>query len=240
MVSKTRRKRKLGTGKRRKRMVRKRVILPIHYGGALTDYLPSLSTVASYVPGYSTAKNYYDTANKTYQTGKDLYNTYNTKIKPAVDLYNQFYNTSDPKLSTNNPPPLPAGGPPPLSRADQLHNKRLRDIKERGARNAEANRKIMEQFNKSRGQPANGPDLPGFIQKARAIRPISFIDNALKVTGQRDRVRNFLNSKGLSGLVTGADLAIQSGFGKRRKRRVRKSYGGSKTKRRIRKRGRVI
>jgi hypothetical protein len=90
MASKTRRKQKSGMGKRQKRIVRKRVILPIHYGRALTDYFPSLSTVAPYVPGYSTAKSYYDTANKTYQTEKDLYNTYNTKIKPAVDLYNNF------------------------------------------------------------------------------------------------------------------------------------------------------
>jgi hypothetical protein len=113
---------------------------------------------------------------------------------------------------------LLVGGPPPLSRSDQLYNKRLRDIQEREARNAEANRKIMEQFNKSRDQPANGPDLSEFIQKARAICPISFIDNALRVTDQRDRVRNFLNSKELSELVTRADLAIQSGFGRKRKK----------------------
>jgi hypothetical protein len=89
----------------------------------------------------------------------------------------------------------------------------------------------MEQYNLSRGQPATGPSLPEFIQKVRAICPISFIDNALKVTHQKDRIWNFLNSKELSRLVTKANLAIQSGFGKRRKRQVQKLYGGSKTKR---------
>jgi hypothetical protein len=37
------------------------------------------------------------------------------------------------------------------------------------------------------------------------------------VTDQRNRVWNFLNSKELSKLVIGADLTIQSEFGKRRK-----------------------
>jgi hypothetical protein len=105
--------------KRRKRIIRKRIILPLHYRGALTDYLPSTSTVASYIPSYSTGKSYYNSAVKIYQTGKDLYNTYNTKIKPAVDFYNQFYNTSDPKLFNNNPLALPADGSPQLSRANQ-------------------------------------------------------------------------------------------------------------------------
>jgi hypothetical protein len=86
--------------------------MPLYYGRTLTDYLPSLSIVASYVLSYSIAKSYYDIANKIYQTKKDLYNTYNTKIKPAIDFYNQFYNIFDPKLSINNLLPLLAGGPP--------------------------------------------------------------------------------------------------------------------------------
>jgi hypothetical protein len=72
--------------------------------------------------------------------------------------------------------------------------------------------------------------LSDFIQNARAICLINFIDNIFKVIDQQNRVRNFLNSKELSSLVTEANLAIQFGFGKKRKRRVRKSYGGSKTR----------
>jgi hypothetical protein len=186
-------------------------------GGALSDYIPSANTIASYIPGGQTALGYYNSipsyqdAKNAYGQAKDLYNTYNTTVKPAIDLYNQF--------SKPGPPPLPSGGPPSLSRADQLHNKRLRDIQDRGARNTEYNRKVMENFYK--GQQ---PQLPGFVQKARSIRPISFIDNALRVTGQRDRVRNYLQNKGLGSLVSGADLAIQAGFGRRNRgglRRVR-------------------
>jgi hypothetical protein len=64
-------KRKVYGGKRRIHRRRRR-------GGAFSDYLPkslsqyipSASKVLSYVPGYSTAKGYYDTAVGAYNTGK--------------------------------------------------------------------------------------------------------------------------------------------------------------------------
>jgi hypothetical protein len=188
--------------------------MPLYYGKTLTDYFSSLNTVASYVPNYS--------------TGKIIMILW---LKPTVDCYNQFYNISDSKLSTNNSFTLLANNFPPLSRANQLYNRNIRNIREREARNGEANRKIMEQYNLSKGQLATGPLLSEFIQKVRAIYPINFINNIFKVIDQRNRIWNFLNSKELSRLVTGANLAIPSKFGKKRKRRVQKSYDRSKIKR---------
>lgn len=173
--------RKKGIGKRKVNIRRRR-------GGALSDYLPSVDTVASYIP-------YGKSALETYRTGKEAYHT----VKKVHGIYKDIVG---PTTSTPaKPPPLPKGGPPPLSKRDLEHNRRLRE-----------------------GPGADiSTDPTSYIQTLRKIAPISFIDKTLSALGQRERVRGYLSKSPLGrALVTGADLAIKSGFGYRRLMRRKK------------------
>ena len=82
-------------------------------GGAISDYIPSTDTVASYIP-------YGTTALKNYRNARNLYNT----GKKAFELYQGVINP-------RQPPPLPPGGPPTdrkslaQSRRDVAHNRRV-------------------------------------------------------------------------------------------------------------------
>ena len=90
-------------------------------------------------------------------------------------------------------------------------------------------KRMLEMLNTDRieyppGRLENKSDL---ITKLREIRPISFIDNTLNSLGQRDHVQNYLSQSEIGKhLVTGADLAIQHGFGA-------KSGSGKKRKLRV-------
>lgn len=247
-------KRRMGGGKRKcvgggKRKYHK------HQGGALSDYIPLLSTLtnatgtaASYVPGYSTAKGYYDSAVGTYNTGKNLYNTYNITVKPAFDLYNSLNGGDEVPLVNKKmlPPPLPLDGPPTdhnslqQSERNIFHNKQLARQREIDAEIA-ANTKRAETM--LRGEIPTSKEtaankfgfLKSTIDLGCKIKPISFIDNALRATNTHNRVRSFLIDKGLGSLVNGADLAIQAGFGRYRGLRHRTEKVGSmrRAKRRV-------
>ena len=170
-------------------------------GGAISDYIPSTDTVASYIP-------YGTTALKNYRDARNLYNT----GKKAFELYQGVINP-------RQPPPLPPGGPPTdrkslaQSRRDVAHNRR---VDENLPDPMYDSKRMLEILNADRvkyppGRLENKSDL---ITKLREIRPISFIDNTLNSLGQKDRVQNYLSQSEIGKhLVTGADLAIQHGFG---------------------------
>ena len=99
------------------------------------------------------------------------------------------------------------------SRRDAAHNRR---VDENLPDPMYDSKRMLEMLNADRvkyppGRLENKSDL---ITKLREIRPISFIDNTLNSLGQRDRVWNYLSQSEIGKhLVTGADLAIQHGFG---------------------------
>ena len=171
-------------------------------GGAITDYIPSTDTVASYIPyGRAALKNY-----------RDVRNLYN-KGKKAFEIYQGVINP-------RQPPPLPPGGPPTdrrslaQSRRDIAFN---RMVDESMPDPMHDSKRMLEMMNAQRvkypGRLENKSDL---ITKLREIKPISFIDNTLNSLGQRDCVQNYLSQSEIGKhLVTGADLAIQHGFGAR-------------------------
>jgi hypothetical protein len=204
--------------KRVHRSGRKRIHRRHYRGGALTDYIPSLSTVASYVPYGNTVKGYYDQAVGAYNTAKDIHNT----VKPALELYNSL----KPKV----PPPLPSHGPPPLSRADREHNKRLRD-QEKHMDPFMNSKATLDEMNRANRGTHHSPD--NWLDKIRRIKPISFIDNTLAATGHRDRVRNWFNNKGLGFVNSGADSLIQAGFGKPIQGRRRGNHRAGKKRKRV-------
>ena len=186
-------------------------------GGAISDYIPSTDTVASYIP-------YGTTALKNYRDARNLYNT----GKKAFELYQGVINP-------RQPPPLPPGGPPTdrkslaQSRRDAAHNRR---VDENLPDPMYDSKRMLEMLNADRvkyppGRLENKSDL---ITKLREIRPISFIDNTLNSLGQRDRVRNYLSQSEIGKhLVTGADLAIQHGFGAQNHLARSKRGSGRKT-----------
>lgn len=171
----------------RRRVYRRRM-----YGGALTDYIPSLSTVASYIPGAETAASYLPSYSSipsipslsdisgAYGQAKSGYET----AKQAHQIYKEFL------APIPEPPPRPPVYTSPLA----VFGKKSAPV--------------------VHSMPTQNTS---FFQKLKKIRPISFVDNALSAIGQRDRVRKYLEDRGHGYLNRGADLAIQAGFGRVRR-----------------------
>ena len=170
-------------------------------GGAISDYIPSADTVASYIPyGTNALRNYRDAKN-LYTTGKKAFEIYQEVIHPKPL------------------PPLPPGGLPTdrkslaQSRRDAAFNRRMDENLPNPMYDS---KRMLEMLNADRIKypPGRLETKSDLITKLREIKPISFIDNTLNSLGQRDRVRNYLSQSELGkNLVTGTDLAIQHGFG---------------------------
>jgi len=199
--------RKTGGSKVRRRKVVRRKFS--HYGGALSDYLPSYETVASYVPSASSIPgySYLPAASSipgysTYQGAKKAYNI----AKEVSSVFDDKPEEKEPIIETVNPPDA------------FLESK-----------------KMLEQMNAIRAtQPKPAPrSKNNIVTTLRKYKPIGTIDKILGEIGVRDSIRNRLGqSKFGRFLIRGADTAIRHGFGHKRRIR-RKARGGSK--RRVRK-----
>ena len=139
-------------------------------GGAITDYIPSTDTVASYIPYGTTALKNYRDAN-LYNTGKKAFELYQEVIHPR------------------QPPPLPPNGPPTdrkslaQSRIDVAYNRR---VDENLPDPMYDSKRMLEMLNADRRTGQRLESKSDLITKLREIKPISFIDNTLNTLGQRD------------------------------------------------------
>ena len=144
-------------------------------GGAISDYIPSTDTVASYIPyGRAALKNYRDARN-LYNTGKKAFEIYQGVINPR------------------HLPPLSPGGPPTdcrslaQSRRDIAFN---RMVDESMPDPMHDSKRMLEMMNAQRikyppGRLENKSDL---ITKLKEIKPVLFIDNTLNSLGQQAKV----------------------------------------------------
>lgn len=233
------RKKKVGVKRIRVRP-RARSIRRVVYGGALSDYIPSVETAASYVPGGTTALDYYNKGKKIYDTGKKLYNVYE-QYSPVIDAVAGLASPGVPQPMPPPLPPVPKGGLPELTPAEKKYNAMLREKNKMreamskddfdiGMRSSKKNPFLIPpppgavtqaQMDKMKETFAPSPFLKGtvlqdVINLGRKYKPVSFIDNTLNRFGVRDKVRGFLESKNLGALNRFADAAIQSGLGRRR------------------------
>jgi hypothetical protein len=225
MGSKTRKKvhRKKRVGGSKRRTTRRTVRRKVHYGGALTDYLPA----AENIPGYSYLPN------KESLPGYNFYKG----VKAGYDLIasvGNVYDNKEPNISTAPPlPPLPKGGHPLIKR-DIAHNRKIQSKLPDPTYDSKA---MLDQINAARKNmpQSRAEENKGILQTIRKYKPIGTIDNVLKDLGLRDKVRKKLSQHKLGRfLVHGADTAIKFGFG-------RKRCGGSKIrKRRVHRRGKGL
>lgn len=145
-----------------------------HYrGGALSDYIPQV-------------------VKDTYNDTKAVYGT----VKGAVDLYN------DVRRPLPEGPPIPP--PPPgglkLSKADRLHNQKLK--------------KQYEEFPSIAPSPYGNLQDSDAIKALKTIRPLNFIDSSLKQLGYRDKVRDYIGKSKLGkSIINLVDRGIHYGFG---------------------------
>jgi hypothetical protein len=226
MGSKTRKKvhRRKRAGGSKRRPMKRIVKIKVHYGGALTDYLPA----AENIPGYS------------YLPKKESIPGYNfyKGVKAGYDLISSVgnvYDNNEPNISTAPPlPPLPKGGHP-VRKEDIYHNKKIQDSISDPYLNSKG---MLEQLNSAKSKNTNintdnvsASKIWGTLRK---YKPVTSIDKFLHEVGLRNKVREKLNKSTIGKLlVHGADTAKKFGFGK--------NYGGSKSrKRRVHRRGREL
>lgn len=191
-------------------------------GGALSDYIPSVSsigsalgTAASYIPGASTVSSYYNAipsvqdVRNAYNAGKDLYNTYNTHVKPALDVYKEL----------SSPVPMTMSAPPPV--IEPLRAAPMKAMEEDLFDPMMDSRAMLESINK-KYKPAPPPELPPsinpFVNGVRHLKKKQYLrkfDKLLADTGLREPIREYLNKHDIGKhLVSGADQLISAGFGK--------------------------
>lgn len=184
-------------------MVRKhqRVFTQRIRGGALTDWIPGYNAAAN------AASSAYNSTANAYNTAKDAYGLYRDITAPtpepprqavpitSTQSYGDFSFLEDgPNFDQGvRFEPIPEAPPAP-----PIYSWRPTQISRK---------------------PKPETEKVSTVAKIKQLKPVTFIDNALKTLGIRDSVRGYLNKYKLGRLaVKGADHAIKFGFGNRGKR----------------------